>query len=48
MHRTIRSTLLLLAVLATAGVALGQTLSVTFRGVTGGVNAPTVQWINES
>jgi multiple sugar transport system substrate-binding protein len=47
MHRTIRSTLLLLAVLTTAGVALGQTLSVTFRGVTGGVNAPTVQWISE-
>lgn len=47
MNRTVRSTLILVAVLLTAGVALGQTLSITFRGVTGGVNAQTVQWIAE-
>lgn len=47
MNRFARTTLLLLATLAIAGVALGQTLSITFRGVTGGVNAQTVQWIAE-
>ena len=47
MNRILRTILVLLAVLATAGVALGQTLSITFRGVTGGVNAQTVQWITE-
>lgn len=36
-----------LLALTLAGVAFGQTLSITFRGVTGGVNAQTVQWMNE-
>ena len=47
MNRIVRTSLILLALMLTAGTALGQTLSVTFRGVTGGVNAATVQWINE-
>lgn len=47
MNRFVRTTLLLLATLAIAGVAFGQTLSITFRGVTGGVNAQLVEWIVE-
>jgi len=47
MPRTLRMLLTSLLALLLAGAALGQTLSVTFRGVTGGVNAQTVQWMNE-
>ena len=47
MNRTARPILILLAVLLTAGVAFGQTLSITFRGVAGGVNSLQVDWIRD-
>jgi multiple sugar transport system substrate-binding protein len=45
MHRFARTTLTTLALLAIAGFAAAQTLTITFRGVTGGVNDLQVQWI---
>jgi multiple sugar transport system substrate-binding protein len=47
MPRSLRTLALSLLALALTGAAFGQTISVTFRGVTGGVNAQTVQWMNE-
>lgn len=47
MPRTLRMLAISLLALALTGAAFSQTLSVTFRGVTGGVNALTVQWMNE-
>ncbi len=47
MNRIVRSSLILIALLLTAGIALGQTLSITFRGVAGGVNALQVDWVRD-
>ena len=44
MTRTLRA---LLAALLISGLAFAQEISITFRGVAGGVNAQTVQWISE-
>lgn len=47
MNRLIRSSLILMALMLTAGIALGQALSITFRGVAGGVNALQVEWVRD-
>jgi len=47
MNRRIRMSLILMALMLTAGIALGQTLSITFRGVAGGVNALQVAWVRD-
>ncbi len=45
MNRYARTSLALLVVLAVAGVALGQTLTITGRMVAGGVNMHQVEWL---
>jgi len=47
MNRFVRSSLILMALMLTAGIAFGQTLSITFRGVAGGVNALQVEWVRD-
>lgn len=47
MPRTLRMLAISLLALALTGAAFSQTISVTFRGVAGGVNAQTVQWMAE-
>ncbi len=47
MNRFARSTLILLALLLGAGATFAQTVTITFRGVEGGVNAQQVQWVRD-
>ena len=47
MRTYIRTSLALLVVLAIAGVALGQTLTITGRMVAGGVNTQQVEWLRD-
>ena len=47
MNRYVRTTLLTLALLAVASFAVAQTLTITFRGIAGGVNDLQVQWVQD-
>ncbi|MFN2323150.1 MAG: extracellular solute-binding protein [Trueperaceae bacterium] len=47
MNRYVRTTLVTLALLAVASFAVAQTLTITFRGIAGGVNDLQVQWVTD-